>query len=227
MAHALTSLPYAYDSLEPYIDARTMMIHHGKHHGGYVRKLDRLLRGRKGSARQDLEAIIADQDSLPEGLREDVRSAAGGHLNHSLFWQVMSPGGGGRPGGELLEVIQASFGDFDRFRDEFATAALARIGSGWVWLALGPGRQRLQVISTPNEDPPVTAGCRGILGLDVWEHAYYRQYENRRTDYVAAWWNVVDWLKVAELYGRSSEASARASLSAAPPQRLRPRLGAR
>ena len=227
MAHALAPLPYAYDALEPYMDARTMMIHHGKHHAGYVRKLNRLLRGRKGLAGQDPEAIIAEPARLPEGLREDVRSAAGGHLNHSLFWQMMSPGGGGRPGGRLLEAIQASFGDFDAFKDEFATAALARIGSGWIWLALGPPGRRLRVISTPNEDLPVTAGCRGILGLDVWEHAYYRQYENRRTDYVAAWWNVVDWLKVAELYRRSSEASARASLSAAPARRLRPRLRAR
>ena len=211
MAYSLVNLPYDYDALEPYIDSRTMKIHHSNHHARYVRRLNKLFKGRGGPSRYQLEAIIADPTGLDDDACRRLRESGGGHLNHSLFWQVISPRGGRPPTGAILEAINASFGDFDRFRDQFAAEALSRVGSGWVWLVCEPDHRQLRIFGTANEDSPIMLGYRPILGLDVWEHAYYLQYQNRRTDYVAAWWNVVYWERVAELYGHCADVVAGAT----------------
>lgn len=201
MAFVLPELPYAFDALEPHIDARTMEIHHDKHHAGYVNNLNAALENHPGLANKSLEELVSDPDSLPEAVRTAVRNNGGGHYNHSIFWTVMSPNGGGMPTGELATAIDSAFGSFDSFKDTFSKAAGGRFGSGWGWLGLKDGK--LTVISMPNQDAPLMAGVTPILGIDVWEHAYYLNYQNRRGDYIAAWWNVVNWDEVARRYQAS------------------------
>ena len=199
MAYSLPGLPYSSDALEPHIDARTMEIHHGKHHNAYVTNVNKALEGHDDLASKSIEDLVAGLDSVPEGIRNAVRNNGGGHANHSLFWQVMSKDGGGAPSGELASAIDAAFGGFEAFQQKFAAAGMTRFGSGWAWLALDQAG-KLVVESTPNQDNPLTAGRTPILGLDVWEHAYYLNYQNRRPDYIAAWWNVVNWDEVARRF---------------------------
>ena len=199
MAAELTTLPYPYDALEPYIDARTMEIHHTKHHQGYVSKLNKALEEQPGLAAKTVEELLGDYASLPDTVRQPIINNGGGHVNHTLFWQIMGPNKGGEPKGELADEINKVFGDIASFREQFSNAALNRFGSGWAWLTLDRNGQ-LQVVSTANQDSPLMQGRRPILGLDVWEHAYYLKYQNRRPDYVAAWWNVVNWDAVNELF---------------------------
>lgn len=197
MAFELPDLPYAHDALEPHIDARTMEIHHGKHHAGYTSKLNAAIEGTdmEGKSIEDLLANHTDNNA--------VRNNGGGYYNHDLFWKVMSPNGGGEPSGELADAINDAFGSFDKFKEEFSNAAATRFGSGWAWLCVHNGG-KLEVCSTPNQDNPLmpNAGCDGtpILGLDVWEHAYYLNYQNRRPDYIAAFFNVINWDEVAKRY---------------------------
>ncbi|MFQ6046652.1 MAG: superoxide dismutase [Gemmatimonadales bacterium] len=194
MAHTLPDLPYAHDALEPHIDARTMEIHHGKHHQAYVDKLNAALEKHPNLQEKSVEELIGDILSVPEDIRTAVRNNGGGHANHSLFWTVMSPSGGGQPEGTLADAIKSAFGDFDTFRQRFSDAAATRFGSGWAWLTVQGGT--LAVQSTPNQDSPLMEGKTPILGLDVWEHAYYLKYQNRRPEYIAAWWNLVNWEEV-------------------------------
>lgn len=196
MAHTLPDLPYAQDALEPNIDAQTMGIHHGKHHQGYVNNLNAALAGHADLEAMSVEELLRGIDSVPESIRTAVRNNGGGHANHSLFWTVMSPSGGGAPTGALAAAIDQAFGSFDAFKEAFAKAAGTRFGSGWAWLAYGEGT--LTVYSTPNQDSPYMQGDIPLLGLDVWEHAYYLRYQNRRPDYIAAFWNVVNWAQVAK-----------------------------
>jgi len=196
MAHELPPLPYAYDALEPHIDARTMEIHHGKHHAAYVNNLNKALEGHADVERKSLTELIGDLGSVPEKIRTAVQNNGGGHFNHSLFWTLMSKSGGGAPSGELGDAINSTFGSFDSFKEKFAQAAATRFGSGWAWLYVKGGK--LELGSSANQDSPIMQGGKPILGLDVWEHAYYLHYQNRRPDYVKAWWNVVDWSRVAE-----------------------------
>lgn len=199
MAHQLPELPYAHNALEPHIDERTMQIHHGKHHATYVTKLNEALAGKPDLEQKSIEELLRGIDSVPESIRTAVRNNGGGHANHSLFWEIMGPNGGGAPQGELAQAIDAAFGSFDKFKEEFAAAAANRFGSGWAWLVVDQAGN-LKVKSTPNQDSPLMEGETPILGLDVWEHAYYLNYQNRRPDYIAAFWNVVDWAKVADRY---------------------------
>ncbi|MDX8045974.1 superoxide dismutase SodA [Gracilibacillus sp. S3-1-1] len=194
----LPELPYAYDALEPHIDKETMNIHHTKHHNTYVTKLNAALDGHDELASKSIEEILANLDAVPENIRTAVRNNGGGHANHSLFWTLLSADGGGEPTGELKDAIESAFGSFDKFKDEFAAAGAGRFGSGWAWLVVNNGK--LEITSTPNQDTPISEGKTPILGLDVWEHAYYLKYQNKRPDYIAAFWNVVDWDKVASLY---------------------------
>jgi Fe-Mn family superoxide dismutase len=205
MAYELKPLPYPFDALEPYIDARTMEIHSQKHHAAYVTNANKALEGTKW-ADLPAEVMITRLSELPDDKRQVVRNNAGGHVNHEMFWRIMAPpgrGGGGVPTGELAEAINAAFGTFDQFKAHFADAAVKRFGSGWAWLCWHPDTGRLKICSTANQDNPLMgeaiAGCGGrpILGLDVWEHAYYLHYQNRRPDYIAAWWNVVNWPEVS------------------------------
>jgi len=201
MAHELPKLPYAYDALEPYIDARTMEIHHTKHHQAYLDKLNAAVAGTEWEETCPCE-LLTKLGDLPEELRTAVRNNGGGYVNHGLFWEVMSPTGGGEPDGKLAEAIKRDFGSLDAFKEEFSKAAATRFGSGWAWLYV-KGDRVLGVSSAPNQDNPVMCPevkLKPILGLDVWEHAYYLNYQNRRPDYIAAWWNVVNWAKVAEFY---------------------------
>jgi len=197
MAYQLPPLPYAEDALEPHIDAQTMSIHHDKHHQTYVDKANAALEGTEW-ADQPAELVIQRLDELPEDIRTAVRNNAGGHANHSLFWTVMSPSGGGEPEGQLGEAVAAAFGDFASFQQQLATAAANRFGSGWAWLVWDGSS--VAVTSTPNQDNPLSQGQIPLLGVDVWEHAYYLKYQNRRPDYVAAWWNVVDWSEVSRRF---------------------------
>jgi len=199
MPFELPVLPYAYDALEPHIDARTMEIHHSKHHAAYVTNLNNALADQPGMAKKSIEAILADLQQVPEAIRMAVRNHGGGHLNHSMFWQMMAPGKGGTPSGALAKAIDKGFGSFDSFKDGFSKAAMGRFGSGWAWLVKDK-TGGLQVVSTANQDSPVSDGLKPVLTIDVWEHAYYLKYQNRRADYVAAWWNVVDWGQVARLF---------------------------
>ncbi len=201
MAHELPNLPYAHDALEPHIDARTMEIHHSKHHAGYVAKLNGALEQHADLQGKSVEELITNLGGVPEGIRTAVRNNGGGHANHSLFWTVMGPNGGGAPGGKLGEAINSTFGGFDTFKQQFSDAAAGRFGSGWAWLVVDNGK--LAVTSTPNQDSPLTEGKTPILGLDVWEHAYYLKYQNRRPDYIAAWWNVVNWEEVARRFDQA------------------------
>ncbi|MGJ3243672.1 MAG: superoxide dismutase [Opitutales bacterium] len=203
MAYSLPELGYAYDALEPHIDARTMEIHHTKHHNTYITKVNAALEGTPLEGKP-VEAVIADLSAVPEDKRTAVRNNGGGHANHSFFWTILSPDGGGEPTGALGEAINATFGGFDAFKDAFATAGANRFGSGWAWLVLKKDGN-LAVTSTPNQDSPLMTGVAEvegtpIIGLDVWEHAYYLNYQNRRPDYIAAFWNVVDWEKANALY---------------------------
>ena len=197
MAHELPDLPYDHDALEPHIDAETMRIHHSKHHQGYVNNLNAALEKHPELADKSLEELLGDLDSVPEDIRTAVRNNGGGHANHSLFWPCMAPGSGGTPSGELADAIDSTFGSFDAFVEMFSKAAATRFGSGWAWLCVD-GDGGLVVTSTANQDNPVSDGLKPILGLDVWEHAYYLNYQNRRPDYVKAWWNVVNWEHVSE-----------------------------
>jgi Fe-Mn family superoxide dismutase len=201
MAHELPALPYAFDALEPHIDARTMEIHHGKHHAAYVANLNKALDGNADLEKMSITELIGSLDRVPESIRTAVRNNGGGHFNHSMFWTLMKKGGGGEPGGELGDAISSTFGSFDDFKARFSQAGATRFGSGWAWLYVRDGK--LEVGSTPNQDSPVMEGGKPILGLDVWEHAYYLHYQNRRPDYIAAWWNVVDWAKVAENFSKA------------------------
>ncbi len=195
--HELPALPYAKDALEPHIDALTMEIHHGKHHQGYVNKLNAALEGHEALASKSVQELLGGIESVPESIQSAVRNNGGGHANHSLFWAHLSPSGGGSPEGELGAAIDKTFGGFDAFKEKFSQSAATRFGSGWGWLVVNKGGE-LEVMSTPNQDSPLMAGHTPTLGLDVWEHAYYLNYQNRRPDYIEAFWNVVDWGKVAE-----------------------------
>jgi superoxide dismutase, Fe-Mn family len=208
MIYQLPPLPYPNDALEPFIDARTKEIHHARHHAGYVSELNKLLDGQDQFSNRPLEEIIADIRMLPEEIRQEVRNNGGGHLNHSLLWHVMSKGKGGEPDGILGHTINGAFGSFVKFKEEFAKAAIARVGSGWAWLCVD-SRGRLEVFSTPNEDSPIMLGSRPVLGVDLWEHAYYLKYQDRRLEYIDAWWNTVNWDNVAELYSHCLDMVAR------------------
>ena len=194
MAFTLPALPYAYDALEPHIDARTMEIHHTKHHQAYVNNLNAAIEKAPELQGKSLDDLMRSVNSVPEAVRTAVRNNGGGHWNHSVFWELMAPGKGGEPTGGLADAIKQAFGDFSKFKEQFTAAATGRFGSGWAWLVNDGGK--LSITSTPNQDNPLMDGKRGILGLDVWEHAYYLKYQNRRPDYIGAWWNVVNWTEV-------------------------------
>lgn len=196
MAFTLPDLPYDGSALEPHIDTATMKIHHGKHHGAYVANLNKALEG-AGITETNLDALLANGcAAVPENIRTAVRNNGGGHWNHSLFWEIMSPKGGGEPVGNLAAAIKGKFGDVATFKEKFAAAGLGRFGSGWAWLVKSEGG--VDILSTPNQDNPLMEGKKAVIGVDVWEHAYYLQYQNRRGDYLAAWWNVVNWAKAEE-----------------------------
>ncbi|MDA7980544.1 MAG: superoxide dismutase [Pirellulales bacterium] len=197
MPYTTPDLPYAFDALEPHIDARTMEIHHDKHHAAYVAKVNAALEG-TGLDSQPIEQVIGNMNAVPEAKRAAVRNNGGGHANHTLFWTVMCPSGGGQPSGDLAAAIESTFGSFDDFKQQFSNAAATRFGSGWAWLSVDGGK--LIIESTPNQDSPLMEGRTPILGLDVWEHAYYLNYQNRRPDYISAFFNVIDWNAVAERY---------------------------
>ena len=197
MAYELPNLPYAHDALEPHIDARTMEIHHGKHHQAYINKVNTAIESSDLEGKS-IEDLVADLDAIPEDIRGAVRNNGGGHANHSLFWTIMGPAAGGAPQGDLAAAIDAACGSFEAFQEAFAAAAATRFGSGWAWLSVDG--DQLVVESTPNQDSPLMEGRTPILGLDVWEHAYYLNYQNRRPDYVSAFWNVVNWDEVAKRY---------------------------
>jgi superoxide dismutase, Fe-Mn family len=203
MAHPfqLPDLPYAFDALEPHIDARTMEIHHGRHHKAYTDKLNEALEKHPDWQNREIEEILRNINQVPEDVRTVVRNNGGGYANHALFWEIMSPDGGGEPGGDLGDAIQKAFGSFSDFREKLSTAAAGQFGSGWGWLVVSGGE--LKVYSTPNQDSPYMNGDTPILGVDVWEHAYYLKYQNKRPDYLAAWWNTVNWDAVAERYGQA------------------------
>lgn len=198
MAYKLPELPYAANALEPHIDEATMNIHHGKHHNTYVTNLNAALEGHAELAEKSIEDLVANLDAVPENIRTAVRNNGGGHANHTFFWQILSPNGGGEPTGALAEDIKSTFGSFEEFKNKFADAAKGRFGSGWAWLVVNNGN--LEITSTPNQDTPLSEGKTPILGLDVWEHAYYLNYQNRRPDYIAAFWNVVSWDEVSKRY---------------------------
>lgn len=199
MAFTLPKLPYAYDALEPHIDARTMEIHHTKHDQAYVNNLNAAIEKAPELQGKSLDDLMKGINTVPESVRTAVRNNGGGHWNHSMFWEIMGPGKGGEPSGKLGDAIKSAFGDFSKFKEQFAAAAAGRFGSGWAWLVNDGGK--LSITSTPNQDNPLMDGKKAILGLDVWEHAYYLKYQNKRPDYVTAWWNVVNWDAVAKRFG--------------------------
>jgi len=198
MAFELPPLPYPFDALEPHIDARTMEIHHDKHHAAYINNLNAALEGHPALQGKSIEDLVRDLSAIPEAIRTAVRNNGGGHANHSMFWLLMGPGQGGSPSGDLAKAIDKAFGGFDAFKDALSKAAMGRFGSGWAWLVVDKGE--LKVLSTANQDTPLSDGQTPVLGLDVWEHAYYLKYQNRRADYVAAWWNVVNWAEADRRY---------------------------
>lgn len=210
MAFKLPDLPYSFNALEPHIDAKTMEIHHGKHHGTYVSKLNAAIEG-TNFASKDIESLISKINALPENIRTAVRNNGGGHYNHSLFWNILSAKGDRQPSGELAEAINQAFGSFNGFKEKFEQAATNRFGSGWAWLGVQDNGQ-LCICSTPNQDTPIMdvaeCRCRPILGLDVWEHAYYLKYQNRRPEYIAAFWNVLDWKAVSANYAKAKQKQA-------------------
>ena len=201
MAFTLPAVPYGYDALEPHIDARTMEIHHTKHHQTYVNNLNAAIEKAPELQGKSLDDLMRGINSVPESVRTAVRNNGGGHWNHTMFWEIMSATAGGQPQGGLADAIKTAFGDFAKFKEQFTAAATGRFGSGWAWLINDGGK--LSITSTPNQDNPLMDGKRAILGLDVWEHAYYLKYQNRRPDYIAAWWNVVNWNAVAKRYGQT------------------------
>jgi Fe-Mn family superoxide dismutase len=197
--HELPALPYAFNALEPHIDARTMEIHHGKHHAAYVNNLNAALEKHPQLFELSIDDLLRDLSRIPEDIRTAVRNNGGGHANHAFFWPLLSASGGGSPVGELAAAISAEFGSFDAFKEKFTAAATTRFGSGWAWLSLD-AKGKLVVTSTANQDTPLSEGSKPVLGLDVWEHAYYLNYQNRRADYVGAWWNTVNWDEANRLY---------------------------
>jgi Fe-Mn family superoxide dismutase len=199
MAHQLPALPYPNNALEPHIDEQTMMIHHDRHHNAYVTNLNAALEGHAELQAKSIEALLTDLNSVPENIRPAVRNNGGGHANHTLFWEVIGPNAGGKPTGALADAIASELGGFDKFKEDFAKAGITRFGSGWAWLSVTPAGA-LVVSSTPNQDSPISEGNTPILGMDVWEHAYYLKYQNKRPDYIAAFWNVVNWDAVAAKY---------------------------
>ena len=199
MAFTLPPLPYPYNALEPYIDEQTMHLHHDKHHGAYVNNLNAALEPHPDLQQKSIEDLLASLESLPEAIRTPVRNNGGGHANHTAFWEMMAPGGAKEPSGVLASAIDKAFGGFDKFKEQFAKACVARFGSGWGWLIADAGGG-LTIDSTPNQDTPAMEGKKVLLGCDVWEHAYYLKYQNRRPDYVSAWWNVVNWTVVGARY---------------------------
>jgi superoxide dismutase, Fe-Mn family len=200
MAHSLPPLPYAFNALEPHIDARTMEIHHGKHHQAYVTNLNAALDKHPELHSKTVEELLAGINSVPDDIRTAVRNNGGGHVNHTMFWEIMGPNGGGAPSGAIANAITSSFGSFDSLKDEFKKAAIGRFGSGWAWVINNGGK--LVIESTANQDSPLMEGKKPILGVDVWEHAYYLKYQNRRPDYLAAWWNVVNWDAVNKRFSK-------------------------
>jgi Fe-Mn family superoxide dismutase len=200
VAHQLPPLPYGFDALEPHIDAKTMEIHHDKHHAAYVNNLNTALEKYPNLQSKGVEDLLRDISSLPEDIRTAVRNNGGGHMNHAMFWQIMGPKAGGSPSGALGDAIKASFGSFDSFKDQMAKAGIGRFGSGWAWLIDNGGK--LSIESTANQDQPIMEGKKAVMGIDVWEHAYYLKYQNRRPDYIAAWWNVVNWSAVSSRLGK-------------------------
>lgn len=201
--YTVPPLPYAFDALEPYIDAKTMEIHHDKHHGAYVKNLNAALEGQAALAKLSVEELISKIDSVPENIRTAVRNNGGGHANHSLFWKIMKKGGGGEPKGEIAEAIKSTFGSFNEFKTKFNEAATKRFGSGWAWLQVKGGK--LGIESTANQDNPLMSGAKPVMGIDVWEHAYYLKYQNRRPDYIEAWWNVVNWEQINQNYAHAKK----------------------
>lgn len=199
MAFQLPALPYSNDALEPHIDAQTMEIHHDRHHNTYVTNLNAALENAPELQGKSLEDLIANLDSVPESIRTAVRNNGGGHHNHSLFWEIIGPNGGGAPTGAIAAAIDSELGGFDKFKEDFAKAATTRFGSGWAWLVVGKDG-KLAVTSTPNQDSPLMEGLTPVLGLDVWEHAYYLKYQNKRPDYIASFWNVINWDEVNKRY---------------------------
>ncbi|WP_127540761.1 superoxide dismutase [Paenibacillus illinoisensis] len=199
MAFQLPALPYANDALEPHIDAQTMEIHHDRHHNTYVTNLNAALESAPELQEKSLEDLIANLDSVPESIRTAVRNNGGGHANHSLFWEIIGPNGGGAPTGDISAAIDSELGGFDKFKEDFAKAATTRFGSGWAWLVVGKDG-KLSITSTPNQDSPLFEGLTPVLGLDVWEHAYYLKYQNKRPDYISAFWNVINWDEVNKRY---------------------------
>ncbi len=204
MAHELPALPYDYSALEPYIDTQTMQLHHDKHHAAYVNNLNAALKDNSELSSLSVEHLVSRLNEVPENIRAAVRNNGGGHVNHTMFWQIMKPNGGGEPTGELASAISQAFGSFDAFKTAFNDAGVKRFGSGWTWLVLDRSG-KLSVMSTANQDSPLTDGLHPVMGNDVWEHAYYLKYQNRRPDYLNAWWNVVNWDEIARRYahGRS------------------------
>jgi Fe-Mn family superoxide dismutase len=200
MAHELPALPYAPDALEPFIDTMTMQIHHGKHHAAYVANLNAALEKYPDFQKQSVDDLIRGISNVPEAIRTAVRNNGGGHANHAMFWQIMAPKAGGDPSGPLADAIKASFGSFEAFKGDFKKAAMGRFGSGWAWLVNNGGK--LAIESSPNQDSPVMEGRQVVMGIDVWEHAYYLKYQNRRADYVDAWWSVVNWSEIAKRFSR-------------------------
>jgi superoxide dismutase, Fe-Mn family len=202
MAYELPALPYDYTALEPYIDEQTMHLHHDKHHNAYVTNLNNALKDSSGHPDVSAEDLVRRLKEVPAALQAAVRNNGGGHVNHTMFWQIMKPNGGGEPTGALASAIQSAFGSFDAFKAAFNDAGVKRFGSGWAWLVLGPDG-KLSVTSTANQDNPLTDGLYPVMGNDVWEHAYYLKYQNRRPDYLAAWWNVVNWDEIARRYDQA------------------------
>jgi Fe-Mn family superoxide dismutase len=192
MAHELPPLAYGYDALEPYIDKETMTLHHDKHHAAYVTNLNAAIEKHPELAKKSVEELLRDLSAVPEDIRAAVRNNGGGHANHTMFWSIMGPGGGGAPSGKIADAIGSAFGDFDTFKKAFGDAGVKQFGSGWAWL-VRTAAGRLEIVSSPNQDNPMSSGSRPIFGNDVWEHAYYLKYQNRRADYLSAWWNVVRW----------------------------------
>ena len=199
MAHELPALPYAFDALEPYIDAKTMEIHHGKHHAAYVNNLNKALESAADLQKKPLTDLLASLSAVPDSVRTAVRNHGGGHWNHSMFWKIMRKGGGGEPKGPLADAIKSTFGGFAEFKAKFNATAMGRFGSGWAWLYFDKNG-KLVVDSTPNQDNPIMDGGKPVMGLDVWEHAYYLKYQNRRNEYTEAWWNVLNWDEIAANY---------------------------
>ncbi len=202
MAYQLPDLVYSYDALEPYLDAQTMEIHHSKHHAGYTQKTNAALEGYPELHSKSIEEVLSDLDAIPEEIRTAVRNNGGGYANHNLYWRIMGPGGGGEPDGPLGRAIERAFGDFSFFQDEFSSAAATQFGSGWAWL-IADAEGGLKVLKTSNQDTPLSIGYYPMLTLDVWEHAYYLKYQNRRPDFIAAWWNVINWAEVSRIYESS------------------------